>query len=200
MRFSPAPRRSARPTRRQTEASGPLRESTLPFYRPRRPEPVFFRALGDTIDIVVIGLAVVLVTVMFVNVLSRGILDVDLAWNVEFGEFVLVWAVFLGGAAAARRGAHMRIGEAVTAMPARARRIVEVSTRLGVLLLLGYLVWKGAIIAWSQMDQKMSVLYWPVGLQYLALPVGALLIGIFVAYETFRILRGDSAFDLAPPR
>jgi TRAP-type transport system small permease protein len=166
------------------------------FYRPRHPEPAWLRVLGDAIDIVVVVLGLVLIGVMAVNVVARSALNVDLAWNVEFGEFILVWATFLGGAAAARRGAHMRITELIGAMPNRVARIVELLTRLGVTGLLAVLVWYGTIIAGSQMEQLMTVLYWPVGLQYAALPVGSLLTLTFVAYEAWRIARGNVAADL----
>lgn len=150
------------------------------------------RLIGDTIDLSLVALAVVLIGVMTVNVAARAALNTDLAWNVEFGEFVLVWATFLGGAAAARRGGHIRISEIVTALPARSRRAVEALTRLGVLILLTVLVWKGMVIALSQMDQEMSVLYWPVGLQYAAMPIGSGLAALFVAYELWRIVRGQT--------
>ncbi len=153
------------------------------------------RLLGDIVDIVLVGLATALVAVMFINVLARGVLNVDIAWNTEFGEFCLVWATFVGAAAAARRGSHMRISELIEAADPRLRRILEITTRAGVLILLGLLVWRGMLIVGRTMDQEMSVLYWPVGLQYLAMPVGSLLTAIYVAYDTSLLLRGLPAIE-----
>ncbi len=165
------------------------------FYRPKLPEPAPLRVLGDTVDIVLVGLAAALVSVMFINVLARAFLNIDIAWNTEFGEFCLVWATFVGAAAAARRGAHMRISELIEAVNPRLRRLLEIITRIGVLILLGLLVWRGMLIVNRTMDQEMSVLYWPVGLQYLAMPVGSLLTAIFVAYDTTLLLRGQTAIE-----
>ena len=151
------------------------------------------RLLGDLIDVAVITLAAVLIVVMSVNVLSRVALNADIAWNTEFGEFVLVWATFLGGAAAARRGGHMRITELVAALPRGLSRPIEMATRLLALVIIGLLVFHGVEIVSRTMDQEMTVLYWPVGLQYLSLPVGTFLTGIYVAYETWRIARGAPA-------
>lgn len=162
------------------------------FYRPVRREPFLLQALGDTIDLAVVLLASSLITVMFVNVVSRAALNADIAWNTEFGEFVLVWATFLGCAAAARRGQHMRITELVSLLPNPVKRVGEMATRLIVLLLLGLIVWKGMLIVASTMQQQMSVLYWPVGLQYLALPAGSLLSMPFVLYETVLVAFGVS--------
>lgn len=165
------------------------------LYRPKLPEPVPLRVLGDLIDIVLVGLATALVSVMFINVLARAFLNIDIAWNTEFGEFCLVWATFVGAAAAARRGTHMRISELIEAVNPQLRRLVEISTRIGVLILLGLLVWRGMLIVNRTMDQEMSVLYWPVGLQYLAMPVGSLLTAIFVAYDISLLLRGEAAIE-----
>jgi TRAP-type transport system small permease protein len=163
------------------------------FYRPARPEPAPLRWLGDGLDIVITGLAAALLVVMTANVLARSLLNADIAWNTEFGEFALVWATFLGGAAAARRGAHMCITEFIDKIPAGPRRVIEVALRLVVLALLVLLVRAGINIVAKTMDQQMSVLYWPVGLQYLAMPVGSALSLVFIAYETWLVARGQYA-------
>ncbi|PZN98850.1 MAG: hypothetical protein DCF30_13170 [Hyphomicrobiales bacterium] len=161
------------------------------FYRPGRPEPTALRLLGDAIDFVVTVLAVMLLLVMFANVAARVLLNSDIAWNTEFGEFVLLWATFLGGASAARRGAHMRITEFVEAMPPAWTRVVEIATRLGVIALLGFLVWYGWSIAQGTMEQEMTVLHWPMGVQYLAMPVGSGLALVYVIYEASLLARGE---------
>ncbi|WP_439495301.1 TRAP transporter small permease [Bosea sp. (in: a-proteobacteria)] len=161
------------------------------FYRPGRLEPAVLRWLGDTVDLVVTALAALLLVVMFANIAARVLLNSDIAWNTEFGEFVLLWATFLGGASAARRGAHMRITEFVEALPPVWTRVVEIATRLGVIALLGFLIWYGLSIAQSTMEQEMTVLHWPIGVQYLAMPVGSALALVFVLYETALLARGE---------
>jgi TRAP-type C4-dicarboxylate transport system permease small subunit len=162
------------------------------FYRPGQPEPAALRLLGDAIDLAVTVLAVLLLVVMFANVAARALLNSDIAWNTEFGELVLLWATFLGGASAARRGAHMRITEFVEAMPRPWHRLVEIATRLGVTVLLGFLFWYGLGIAQGTMEQEMTVLHLPMGVQYLAMPVGSALALIFVLYEIALLTRGES--------
>jgi len=167
------------------------------LYRPERREPAPLRLLGDAIDLALTALAFMLLVVMCANVAARAAFNTDIAWNTEFGEFVLLWATFLGGAAAARRSAHMRITEFVEAMPPLARRAVELATRAAVMLTLGFLVLRGLDLVASTMDQQMTVLYWPVGLQYLAMPVGSALALIFVVHETMLVARGvEIASDL----
>ncbi len=163
------------------------------FYRPSRPEPAPLRWFGDGLDILITLLAAALLVVMCANVLARAFFNADIAWNTEFGEFVLVWATFLGGAAAARRGAHMCITEFIEKLPPRARWMLELVLRLMVLGLLALLVRAGINIVGHTMEQRMSVLYWPVGLQYLAMPAGSAATFVFIAYETWLIARGERA-------
>ena len=160
------------------------------LYRPDLPEPAPLRWLGDLVDIALTTLAAMLLVVMFANVAARVALNSDLAWNTEFGEFVLLWATFLGGASAARRGAHMRITEFTEKMPPRLQRAVEIATRLGVIGLLLLLISYGWSITESTMGQELTVLHVPMGLQYLAMPVGSGLALVFIIYETTLLARG----------
>jgi TRAP-type C4-dicarboxylate transport system permease small subunit len=162
------------------------------LYRPERREPAVLRAIGDGVDVIIAVLGVALIVVMSANVFARAFLNPDIAWNTEFGEFTLVWATFLGGAAAARRGAHMCITELVAQVPPGLQRLINIATRLGILAILGLLVVSGTAIVQRTMDQQMSVLYWPIGLQYLAMPVGSALTFLFVAFETVVLLRGGT--------
>jgi TRAP-type C4-dicarboxylate transport system permease small subunit len=160
------------------------------LYRPSRPEPQLLRLAGDAVDLAVVGLAAALLVVMFANIAARVALNTDIAWNTEFGEFVLLWATFLGGASAARRGAHMRITEFVDKMPPALSRTVELATRVAVVAMLALLIWYGVGISQRTWEQEMTVLHWPMGAQYLAMPVGSALALVFLLHETMLVASG----------
>jgi TRAP-type C4-dicarboxylate transport system permease small subunit len=167
------------------------------FYRPALPEPIALRVIGDAIDLVIVALGAGMVALMALNVFSRASDLIDLAANVELGEFLLVWATFLGGASAARRMGHMRVTEIVDALPPRIAGLLDQAMRLLSLMLLALIVWKGASIVGTTWGQKSSVLYWPVGLTYLAMPAGAALCMIFIAHQIARPPARAPAADLA---
>lgn len=169
----------------------------MPYERPARAEPTWIRWLGDAVDCAVIALGCALTALMIANVAGRALFNSDISANVELGEFMLVWATFLGGVSAARRGTHMRITELVMALPRGAQRLLELATRVLVVAILVVLAWNGALIANANMGQTTTVLYWPVGLMYAAMPVGSALSAIFVAYETVLIFRGATAPDIS---
>jgi TRAP-type C4-dicarboxylate transport system permease small subunit len=158
-------------------------------------EPRALAVLGQLIDLLVIVGGAAIVVLMFGNVLSRFIFNFDVAWTTELTGFLMIWATFLGGAAAARRGAHMRVGELVGLTRGRTRRIAEILINLAVAAVLLQLVWYGGAIALGNMDQASSVLYYPMGLQYAALPVGAALALVFVARDIAGFARGEPPHD-----
>jgi TRAP-type transport system small permease protein len=109
------------------------------------------------------------------NVLSRFIFNFDVAWSGEAASLMLVWATFLGGAAAVRRGAHMRVGEVIEALSGRLRAAAELVVLAVVIATLGIVAWYGVLLVERTWEQQTSVLYLPVGLLYLAMPVGSAL-------------------------
>jgi TRAP-type C4-dicarboxylate transport system permease small subunit len=151
-------------------------------------EPWPLRLLGAAVDAFLVLGGGVIVLLVFGNVLSRFIFSFDVAWSGELVGFLLLWTTFLGGAAAARRGAHMRIGELVETLRGRPRAAVEALGQALVVLVLLLLVWYGGIIVARTWPQETTVLYWPVGLLYASLPVGALLTLVYVLRDLVRFV------------
>jgi TRAP-type transport system small permease protein len=160
-------------------------------------EPLPLRLLGTIIDSCIVLAGAGLVVLVFGNVLSRFALNIDVAWSSELAAFLLVWATFLGGAAATRRGAHMRIGEFAEALSGRPRAAVEVLILLLVAAILLQLAWFGWIIVERTWEQDTTVLYWPVGMLYAAMPVGSLLTLLWVVNDLVGILSGRVRFERA---
>ena len=155
----------------------------------QRPEPAMLRWLGQIIDwlIVVAGTGILLIVMG--NVISR-IGGHDVAWANELSVFLMVWSVFLGCASATRRGIHLRVWELIDwAAHGRLRLALEFVITVAVIAVLGQMAWYGYLVALNNMDQDMTVLYWPVGLMYSAMPVGAALMGIYCIRDLAWLVR-----------
>ncbi|WP_269495920.1 TRAP transporter small permease [Castellaniella sp. S9] len=96
----------------------------------------------------------------------------SLPWTEELARYVMVWLVFLGGAAAARHGLLIAVLALVDAVPPPAARVMKF---LSLLILMGFFVtmaWYGYI--WSQFGANetspaMTISkFW----LYLSMPVG----------------------------
>lgn len=122
-------------------------------------------------------------SVVFANVAARYLLHFDLAWIDELGETLFVWLTFFGGARAVRLHAHLSVLEFVEHIPPRIGRVLFTALWLLTAAMLVGMIWFGIGIAAANMEQRMSVTGWPVGVVYLALPVGSLLALLFVVEQ-----------------
>lgn len=162
----------------------------MPLLPPGPVEPAPLRWLGTLTDIAIVLLGSGLVLVVACNVVLHAF-DMDIAWTTEFGELVTVWTTFLGTAAAVRRNAHMAVTELVDLVPEPAPRlVVDGLIQLVVAGVLVLLVWKGGVIAQAGWGSVLTVLDWPMAVQYLSLPVGSGIALVFVTWDLVKISRG----------
>jgi TRAP-type C4-dicarboxylate transport system permease small subunit len=155
------------------------------------PAPLAIRWLGTAVDWTVVGIGAVMVILVSCNVLMH-VLQRDIAWTTELCEFMMVWATFLGGASLARRGGHMTITEFLDKLSDVKRRQADGAIQVVALAVLVLLVWYGIGIVQANWGNVLTVLDWPMALQYLGLPVGSAAMLVFVAFDLIQILRGRS--------
>lgn len=153
------------------------------------PSPFAIRALSKLVDWSVMLLGAGLIILVFGTVVLRAI-GKDFAWVTELGEFLMVWVTFLGGAAAAQRGAHMAIGEFLDKLDITKRRWADAAVQGFCLVILGVLLFYGLRIVASGWDNVLTALEWPMAWQYIPLPLSAGLMGVFVTWDLVQILRG----------
>jgi TRAP-type C4-dicarboxylate transport system permease small subunit len=153
--------------------------------------PPAIRWLGTAVDWTVVGIGAVMVVLVFCNVVMH-VLQRDIAWTTELCEFMMVWATFLGGASLARRGGHMTITEFLDKLSEAKRRQADGVIQVVALAVLVLLVWYGIGIAQANWGNVLTVLDWPMALQYLGLPVGSAAMLVFVAFDLIQIFRGRS--------
>jgi len=156
---------------------------------PAAPAPI--RALGAVVDWSIVAIGAMMIVLVFMNVIFH-VIGGDIAWTTEFCEFLMVWVTFLGGAAASRRGLHMTITEFVDKLDVRWRRLADGAIQVLCLAVLGLLAWYGMGIVNAGWGNELTVLHFPMALQYLALPVGAGAMAVFTAWDLVEIVRGRS--------
>ena len=164
--------------------------------------PRALRVLSGCLDVVLCVLGAGICILTFANAALRGFAGFDLAWSLEVIGLMLLWVTFVGAAAAMARGAHMRVTEIVAALvPAALQRPLAMLIDLAVATLLVALSVYGFDIAMATWDQKSTVLYYPIGLGYLSMPVGMALSLIFHLYNAWldATRRGVAALELTHP-
>ena len=155
----------------------------------RQADPALIRWIGKGVDLSVIGLGGSLAVLIFVNVVMHAA-GKDLAWLTELGEMIMVWVTFLGGAAAAQRGAHMSINEFLDKLEPSGRRWADAAVQGFTLVILAVVLYYGVGIVRGSWGNVLTTLEWPMAWQYMPLPLGMGLMGIFVTWDLILILRG----------
>jgi TRAP-type transport system small permease protein len=161
------------------------------------PAPAPIQWLGKAVDWAVVFIGALMVVLVFFNVLSHAI-GKDLAATTELCELLMVWVTFLGGAAAARRGAHMSINEFLDKLGVLNRRLADSAIGLLCLMMLGMLIYYGINITRTGMTNELTVLHISMAWQYAALPVGAAAMFVFVGWETYQAATGVSREERYP--
>ncbi len=152
-------------------------------------DPVFIRWLGYLVDASVIGLGGTLAILIFINVLMHA-MGKDLAWMTELGELLMVWVTFLGGAAAAQRGTHMSINEFLDKLTPSRRRRADAAVQIFTLVIVAVVLFYGIRIVQGSWGNVLTTLEWPMAWQYMPLPLGMGLMGVFVCWDLIQIVRG----------
>ncbi len=125
---------------------------------------------------VVIVILAAMALMVFANVVLRFLTDQSILWVEEVSRYLMIWLTFLGAGLVFRYGGHIGIDALQDRLP---RYAAAIRTVIFVFLLgfFGFMVWIGfryAALTWGQTTPVMLI---PVGVVYLAMPVGfALLI------------------------
>lgn len=153
------------------------------------PAPVPIRLLGRVLDWTLITIGAGLALLVFFNVCLHAF-SKDLAWVTELGELLMVWVTFLGGACAAQRGLHMSINEFVDKLDAPRRRWADAAILTLSLMMLLVLTRYGWALVDANWGNQLTVLEWPMAIQYMGMAVGCTLASVFVAFDLWSTLRG----------
>lgn len=135
---------------------------------------------------VIIFIAMVILT--FLQVLSRFVFNLSLGWTEEVSRFLFIWLVYLSAAMGAKHRRHIRVELIDQFLPrsiAKWAGLVSDLLWIGYALVVAYLGWGVAqmIMGHGQLSPAVQL---PMGLIYLIIPLGYVLIA-------FRVVQGIAA-------
>ncbi len=137
------------------------------------------------IELLLAGLIAVISATLVLEVVFRYLLTGSLLWVEELSRFLFLWSAFIGAAVAVGKGLHFSLRSLVDALPRAARRAVGITSVLAVFALALLLVvegWGLARLAAPQMSTVLDISrFW----FYLAIPVGGVLMLLYLP-EAFR--------------
>lgn len=128
------------------------------------------------------GTAIVLMSMIVpVGVVMRYGFGVGAQWPEPIAILLMVVFTFIGAAAAYRAGGHIAVGMLVERLPAALQGLAAKLVDLLMLAICAFVAVYGARLCQQTMGQSVAELPWlPVGVTYLAIPVGAAITAVFV--------------------
>jgi len=157
----------------------------------------FTRRVTWLIERVLMLLSCAIAVVVFLQVVFRYVLHQPLFWSEELPRYCLIWLSFLAAALAQKDDAHINITLGLSWMPGRGRHVVRIATNLITLGFLGILVYSGVRVVEITAHHRSTALQVPMGAIYAALPVGALLMGMYLLIQIIDGIRRLCAKDAA---
>lgn len=120
------------------------------------------------------------------GVFSRYVLGTGSQWPEPIAILFMMMFTFIGGAAAFRANAHIAVTMLTDVMPPVLRQLSAWVVDALMLLVSGFVTWYGTRLCLETMGQSISELSWlPVGMTYLALPIGSAITFLFVLERRF---------------
>lgn len=159
-----------------------------------------YRILSRVVETAVIAISSVIVGIVVIEVGLRYLFSSSLIFTEELARYLMVWIVFLGSAIAVRDGAHIRISMLLNRMPSNVQKWVTIVAEVLTLVFLSVVVVEGVRILPKQLTQIPVTFDVPLFYFYLAIPVGSLLMMIFILPRLWQGLRSGADGDLEERR
>ena len=149
--------------------------------------------LARAAELIMIVLTVGMVCLVTYQVFQRYVLHYTPPWSEELSVYLMIWFGLLGIAAGVRRGSHMSLHFFADKMPKKVQGFLQVLTYLMMITYVCVLVWQGIVLVDLTRTQRSAAMGAPVCYVYLALPISACLIIIFLMEKLYRLLATKKA-------
>lgn len=139
---------------------------------------------------------VVIIVSTFTAVFFRYVLNESIIWAEELARYLFVWLAFLGSALALKNRMHIGLDLIISSLPPKSKTVMEglITVLVGVFLV--FVITASVTVVEVTMRQRSSALGIPMGMVYLAIPVGCSLMLLSSCRQLLQILGPSSRSDL----
>lgn len=121
-------------------------------------------------------LGVVLATAW--GVFTRYVTASPATWTVEIAAAAFCWMIFIGSAAAFKRGMHISIDMLVVALPRSMARMITIGVDLLVFGFLAWVSWLTIVFTVESWSTPTPALRWPYAFHYAGAAIGLVLMAL----------------------
>ena len=142
--------------------------------------------------VMLVILAIIMVSITFAQVFARYVLSSPLFWSEELARYCFVWIVFVGAGAALKRGSHIGVDYFVQRFGENVQRRIAIPIRFLMLFFLVTVIVVSIPVIQTNMNQLSPAVELPMGVVYLAIPIGAAIMVIYTIDDIIDLIRGSS--------
>ncbi|UGB32227.1 TRAP transporter small permease [Metabacillus sp. B2-18] len=134
-----------------------------------------------------------MVTLVFVQVIFRYVINDSLGWSEELSRYILIWIAWISASYAVRKNEHIRIEFIKNLFKGIGKKVIEMLVLILWFLMALFLAIEGTQLAMqikitNQVSPSMGV---PMWMLYLATPVGGTLMCIRLIQQAFLIFKTE---------
>lgn len=123
------------------------------------------------------------------NIFTRTFLGFSLLWSMDFSMLMISWSMMLAIATAVYRYDHLVVTFVVDFFPWQVRRSLFLFTRIVLLAIFVILAYEGVLVAQHRMGVLFTILRWPTGYSFWALPVAGFSSALFLLYHIVETIK-----------
>ena len=145
--------------------------------------------LARFVEFVMVSLTVIMIALVTYQVFERYVLHYTPPWSEELAVYLMIWFGIIGIAAGVRRKSHMALEYFADKMPQPVQKGLRLFNYVIMLIYTSVLMYEGMNMVELTMSQKSPAIGLPVGYVYLALPVSAVLMVLFILEDLVKEIK-----------
>lgn len=125
-------------------------------------------------------LLLAMTVVMMMEVIARFVFQSSFQWSVELARYLFVWFIFISASYAITQNTHIRIDGLINLLPSKIRPYLKLIGSILWVLFSLFVAYIGIIYSIDALgsNQTSTVMRIPMGIVYLAIPVGYALMAL----------------------
>ena len=140
----------------------------------------FVRSINKVTELLTSSFLAIMVIIIFVQIVSRVLVQSSFPWTEELARFLMIWVTFLGAAFSFQHGAHIGISMLTNKLPKKLNGIIQLLVGLLCTILFAVLFIKGLELVDKSASQTSPAMRLPMNYVYLIIPISAILLIINV--------------------
>ncbi|HLS67185.1 MAG TPA: TRAP transporter small permease [Pseudogracilibacillus sp.] len=132
------------------------------------------------------GFLIVMVVIIFLQIVSRIVIQSSFSWTEELARFLMIWLTFLGAAFSFQHGAHIGISMLTDKLPKKVSAIITLLVGILCSVLFVILTVKGFELVGKSANQTSPAMRIPMSYVYWVIPISGVLLTLNVADVSVR--------------